>query len=319
MFNKLADSCDYARNVVCAKTAPSTTTTSTSTTTSTTTTTTPAPRSRVTISTTRNNFFNRALTTTTTTEPPIEIDYSDEEEDEVQPEEDPKVIKELIALIKKVGGIEELERQLQAQEDGSIVLKDEKADQISTTQSTISKSLYERVLSRAGNGLQKFRPALTFTQTDKSGSTENKYSSVVRNSNTNSYTNSRVAPQNDGIEQLPEFEGVFKERPKYVTLNRARPTKASVEDDADDRYGEEPYEEEENQPSTFATKRPTSSPKYVSIRRQRPTTASDADEDEEEENAPVQQQQQYSSVNRNRFRQTTTEEPVDEVERVPSR
>ncbi|EAT35358.1 AAEL012467-PA [Aedes aegypti] len=320
VFNKLADSCDYARNVVCAKTAPSTTTTSTSTTTSTTTTTTPAPRSRVTISTTRNNFFNRALTTTTTTEPPIEIDYSDEEEDEVQPEEDPKVIKELIALIKKVGGIEELERQLQAQEDGSIVLKDEKADQISTTQSTISKSLYERVLSRAGNGLQKFRPALTFTQTDKSGSTENKYSSVVRNSNTNSYTNSRVAPQNDGIEQLPEFEGVFKERPKYVTLNRARPTKASVEDDADDRYGEEPYEEEENQPSTFATKRPTSSPKYVSIRRQRPTTASDADEDEEEENAPVQQQQQqYSSVNRNRFRQTTTEEPVDEVERVPSR
>ncbi|XP_058444493.1 mucin-2-like [Malaya genurostris] len=303
VFNKLADSCDYARNVVCSKKSEATTTSTTTTTT--TSTTTESSRARVTASTTRNSFFNRAFTTTTTTEPPIEIDYSDEVEDEVEPEEDPKVIKELIALIKKVGGIEELERQLQAQEDGSVVLKDTQTDQISTTPSTISKSLYERVLSRAGNGLQKFRPALTFTQTDKSGSTENKYSSVVRNSN----TNSRVGPQNEGIEQLPEFEGVFKERPKYVTLNRARPTKSSAEDDADD----DDIEEEENQPSTYATKRPTSSPKYVSIRRQRPTPVVENIEDEEEENV------HYSSVNRNRFRQTTTEQAVEEFERVPSR
>lgn len=230
------------------------------------------------------------------------------------------MIKELIALIKKVGGIEELERQLQAQEDGSIVLKGNQADQVSTTPSTISKSLYERVLSRAGNNLQKFRPALTFTQTDKSGATENKYSSVVRNGN--AFTNSRVAPQNDGIEQLPEFEGVFKERPKYVTLNRARPTKASSEDDADERYDDDGIEEEENQPSTSTARRPTTSPKYVSIQRQRPSTTADSVEDDEEEDEEVASSPvQYSSVNRNRFRQTTTttEESVDEVERVPSR
>ncbi|XP_052562361.1 uncharacterized protein LOC120424548 isoform X4 [Culex pipiens pallens] len=319
VFNKLADSCDYARNVACSKTEPTTTTTSTTTSTTTTTTTT-TPRSRVTAATSRNSFFNRALTTTTTTEPPIEFDYSEEVQDEVQPEEDPKVIKELIALIKKVGGIEELERQLQAQEDGSIVLKGNQADQVSTTPSTISKSLYERVLSRAGNNLQKFRPALTFTQTDKSGATENKYSSVVRNGN--AFTNSRVAPQNDGIEQLPEFEGVFKERPKYVTLNRARPTKASSEDDADERYDDDGIEEEENQPSTSTARRPTTSPKYVSIQRQRPSTTADSVEDDEEEDEEVASSPvQYSSVNRNRFRQTTTttEESVDEVERVPSR
>lgn len=235
--------------------------------------------------------------------------------EESQAEEDPMVIKELIALIKRVGGIEELERQLQAQEDGSVVLKGAATGQVSTTASTISKKLYERVLSRAGNGLQKFRPALTFTQTDKTGTTENKYSSVVRNSN----TNSRVAPQNEGIEQLPEFEGVFKERPKYVTLHRSKPTRASVEEEADERLDDlDELEEEENQPSTFATRRPTSSPKYVSIRRQRPTTVVESEEDEEE--ASVTAPAQYSSVSRNRQRQTTTEEPVvEEVERVPSR
>ncbi|XP_055596596.1 mucin-5AC-like isoform X2 [Uranotaenia lowii] len=320
VFNKLADSCDYARNVICSK-QTTTTTTSTTSTSTTTTTTTPSPRPRVTASTSRNNFFNRAITSTTTTEPSIEAEYSDEEEnEETQPEEDPKVIKELIALIKKVGGIEELERQLQAQEDGTVVLKDGQTDQISTTPSTISKSLYERVLSRAGNGLQKFRPALTFTQTDKSGSTENKYSSVVRNG----YSNSRLGPQNEGIEQLPEFEGVFKERPKYVTLNRPKINKSSLEeDDEEERYDEEDgYAEEENQPSTRVSLRPTNSPKYVSIQRQRPTTTAgedDVEEDEEEESAPAPQQQ-YSSVNRNRFRQTTTtEEPVEEVERTPNR
>ncbi|XP_055626232.1 mucin-2 isoform X1 [Toxorhynchites rutilus septentrionalis] len=321
VFNKLADSCDYARNVACTTptTTTTTSTTTTSTTSTTTSTTTPAPRARVTAATSRNTFYNRAFTTTSTTEPPIESDYSEEEVvEENQAEEDPMVIKELIALIKRVGGIEELERQLQAQEDGTVVLKGASTDQVSTTASTISKKLYERVLSRAGNGLQKFRPALTFTQTDKTGTTENKYSSVVRNSN----SNSRVAPQNEGIEQLPEFEGVFKERPKYVTLHRSKPTRASVEEEeADERLDDvDELEEEENQPSTFATRRPTSSPKYVSIRRQRPTTTTVVDSEEDEEEASVAAPVQYSSLSRNRQRQTTTEEPiVEEVERVPSR
>ncbi|XP_053678897.1 mucin-5AC-like [Anopheles nili] len=312
VFNKLADSCDYARNVICSKTVSTTSTTSTTTTVATPTTST-TQRARITAATSRNTFFNRGTTTTTTTtEPTVEADYSDEDNTETQPEEDPKVIKELIALIKKVGGIEELEKQLQAQEDGSVSLKDAESDQISTTAPTISKSLYERVLSRTGNVGQKFRPAITFTQQDKSGSLpENKYSSVVRNS----YTNSRIGPQNEGLDQLPEFEGVFREKPKYVTLQRVRPTKAtSIEDRYDD---DDEIEEEENQPSTFAASKPTSSPKYVSIRRQRPAVISEQenqnenlkqDDDEVDDDEPEQISTggvPYNTVNRNWFRKTT--------------
>uniref|UniRef100_A0A182W4Z3 Uncharacterized protein n=1 Tax=Anopheles minimus TaxID=112268 RepID=A0A182W4Z3_9DIPT len=313
VFNKLADSCDYARNVICSKTVATTSTTSTTSTTTTvaTPTTSTTQRPRLTVPTNRNNFFNRGtFTTTTTTEPTVEVDYSDEDNTETQPEEDPKVIKELIALIKKVGGIEELEKQLQAQEDGSILLKDAESDQVSTTAPTISKSLYERVLSRTGNVGQKFRPAITFTQQDKTGSLpENKYSSVVRNS----YTNSRVGPQNEGLDQLPEFEGVFREKPKYVTLQRVRPTKAtSIEDRYDD---DDDIDEEENQPSTFATNKPTSVPKYVSIRRQRPTTVAEQDSEVEGDDAAQDEDRepekssaggaQYNTVNRNWFRKPT--------------
>ncbi|XP_050071049.1 mucin-5AC-like [Anopheles maculipalpis] len=322
VFNKQADSCDYARNVICSKTVATTSTTSTTSTTTTvaTPTTSTTPRPRITIPTNRNNFFNRGtFTTTTTTEPTVEVDYSDEDNTETQPEEDPKVIKELIALIKKVGGIEELEKQLQAQEDGSILLKDAASDQISTTAPTISKSLYERVLSRTGTVGQKFRPAITFTQQDKTGSLpENKYSSVVRNS----YTNSRVGPQNEGLDQLPEFEGVFREKPKYVTLQRVRPTKAtSIEDRYDD---DEDIDEEENQPSTFTTSKPTSVPKYVSIRRQRPTTIAEQDSDVDGEDAAQDEERegekfsaggaQYSAVNRNWNRRPTEASNVAESE-----
>uniref|UniRef100_A0A182MSG5 Uncharacterized protein n=1 Tax=Anopheles culicifacies TaxID=139723 RepID=A0A182MSG5_9DIPT len=323
VFNKLADSCDYARNVICSKTvATSTSTTSTTSTTTTvaTPTTSTTQRPRISVPTNRNNFFNRGtFTTTTTTEPTVEVDYSDEDNTETQPEEDPKVIKELIALIKKVGGIEELEKQLQAQEDGSILLKDAESDPISTTAPTISKSLYERVLSRTGNVGQKFRPAITFTQQDKTGSLpENKYSSVVRNS----YTNSRVGPQNEGLDQLPEFEGVFREKPKYVTLQRVRPTKAtSIEDRYDD---DEDIDEEENQPSTFATNKPTSVPKYVSIRRQRPTTVAEQDSEVEGDDAAQDEDRepekssaagaQYNTVNRNWFRKPTEASNVAESE-----
>ncbi|XP_052899745.1 mucin-5AC-like [Anopheles moucheti] len=323
VFNKLADSCDYARNVICSKTVATTSTTSTTSTTTTvaTPTTSTTQRPRITVPTNRSNFFNRGtFTTTTTTEPTVEVDYSDEDNTETQPEEDPKVIKELIALIKKVGGIEELEKQLQAQEDGSILLKDAESDQISTTAPTISKSLYERVLSRTGNVGQKFRPAITFTQQDKTGSLpENKYSSVVRNS----YTNSRVGPQNEGLDQLPEFEGVFREKPKYVTLNRVRPTKAtSIEDRYDD---DDDIDEEENQPSTFATNKPTSVPKYVSIRRQRPTTIAEQEGEEVEGDDAAQDEDrepekaaaggaQYNTVNRNWFRKPTEATTVAESE-----
>ena len=135
---------------------------------------------------------------------------------------------------------------------------------------------------------------------------ENKYSSVVRNS----YTNSRVGPQNEGLDQLPEFEGVFREKPKYVTLQRARPTKAaSIEDRYDD---DEDIDEEENQPSTFTTGRPTAVPKYVSIRRQRPTTVAeqpqpevDGEEPAEDEQEEEVEEEEPQTVNRNWYRKPT--------------
>uniref|UniRef100_A0A8W7PBJ2 Chitin-binding type-2 domain-containing protein n=1 Tax=Anopheles coluzzii TaxID=1518534 RepID=A0A8W7PBJ2_ANOCL len=71
VFNKLADSCDYARNVICSKTAPSTTSSTTSTTTSTTTTA-AAPTTSTTARATHYDFqtiYTTASTTTTTLEP----------------------------------------------------------------------------------------------------------------------------------------------------------------------------------------------------------------------------------------------------------
>lgn len=86
VFNKAADSCDYARNVYCEKKTPKTTTSTTTT-------------EATTTSTTERVSYNRLSTvyknpsrttpriTTTTSAPRIEIDSSDLEQ------EDPKVRK----------------------------------------------------------------------------------------------------------------------------------------------------------------------------------------------------------------------------------
>lgn len=89
VFNKISDSCDYTRNVICKdKKGPSETTT--------TTTTTPKPiKSGLKITTT-----STTSTTSTTTQIP---EVEEEIEDELEEEEDPKEIKQLINLIKKLG------------------------------------------------------------------------------------------------------------------------------------------------------------------------------------------------------------------------
>lgn len=91
MFNKAADSCDYSRNVICnkksEKTAAATTTTTLKTTSL--------------ASTTNKPGTTTTTTTTTTTEAPaVEEDYEEEDADS---QEDPKAIKQLITLIKKLG------------------------------------------------------------------------------------------------------------------------------------------------------------------------------------------------------------------------
>ena len=91
-FNKAADSCDYARNVICKKVAGAGTTAAASTTAST-----PAASAARTTTT----------TTTTTTEAPVEEEEEEEEEevDDVEDggQEDPEALKELLNLIKKLG------------------------------------------------------------------------------------------------------------------------------------------------------------------------------------------------------------------------
>lgn len=88
VFNKISDSCDYSRNVVCKDKKTSETTTTT------TTTTTPKPI-KLGIKTTTTT----STTTTSTQTPEAEEDV----EDEFEEEEDPKEIKQLINLIKKLG------------------------------------------------------------------------------------------------------------------------------------------------------------------------------------------------------------------------
>jgi len=87
VFNKVSDSCDYSRNVICKDKKTSTETT-------TSTTTTPKP----TKSGTKTTITTTSTTTTTTQIPAVQEEVEDELE-----EEDPKEIKQLIDLIKKLG------------------------------------------------------------------------------------------------------------------------------------------------------------------------------------------------------------------------
>lgn len=89
VFNKAADSCDYARNVHCEKKTPKTTTTSTTEATTTSTTERISYSKLSTISTIYKNPSRTTTRTTTTLAPPrVEIDTSDLEQ------EDPKVKKD---------------------------------------------------------------------------------------------------------------------------------------------------------------------------------------------------------------------------------
>lgn len=297
-------------------------TTQTKATSTTTTSTTSSPK--VTAATSRSTFLRYTTTTSTTPIPEdfIEDEEYDDEEDEgntnsKDSEEDPKVIKELIELIKKVGGLEELEKQLQLQEDGSMVLNNSKAQEVSTTPSTISKSLYHKVLIRP-NGLNsirnRFSAGRSSTSTQKpiddddasseiSSHTENKYSSVIRNS--------RPSPQNAGIDKLPEFEGFLKEKPKYVTISRTKPTQASSVDDSEDPEDDDSEEDDKNtaqlseRSSDFENSKPsTQTPSYFNIRRSRPTTSRNDefvnDATEKVVVADATQKTTYQSINRRR-------------------
>lgn len=95
VFNKISDSCDYSRNVICKDKKPST---ATDTTTTTTTTSTPPKPTK-----SGTKTSTPTTTTTTTTSTTVTPEVEEEAEDEFEEEEDPKEIKQLISLIKKLG------------------------------------------------------------------------------------------------------------------------------------------------------------------------------------------------------------------------
>lgn len=265
-FNKAADSCDYSQNVLCNKKlakATTTTTTEGSSIIKSTTTTTERPFStsrvppKITAATSKTT-----LRFTTSTEAPVsyffnscflnyfineyllkaEYDdeeyYEDEEEDKKDSEEDPRVIKELISLIRKAGGIEELEKQIKFDPSESGTGADK------NTKSALSKTLVERVLSKAG----KSSTGLKATKT---------YALLNRNSR---------GPQNDGLlkEQEKKEKTTDREKPKYTSIARQRPsTEKAVEEEPE----EEDDDQNENENDSKRNFKRPSEQSYVNIRR----------------------------------------------------
>lgn len=303
-FNKAADSCDYTRNVHCAKssTSPSTTTTTEE----------PITTTRASVSTRANPLYKSPSRTTqrTTTaayeEPSTEQPESDQE--------DPRVIKELIDLIKKVGGVEELERQLNLQEDGAAVTISAKHDK-ATTQSPISKSLYDKIKNRAS--VLKTRPAFNgasqpelkperlepkekkTTSTTAASALSKKYNTVNRNS--------RPGPQNAGIEDLPESDAVLIEKPQYTSIKR-KPAKPAVISENDYNGDSDSSSREEQSPTT-----PSSSPeirhRYATINRSRRPQVAPVVEDVSEEEAEDEEEVEDIPT-RSPVTQSTTSKPT---------
>lgn len=251
-------------------------------------------------------------------------------------EEDPKVIKELISLIKKVGGLDELEKQLQMRLDlnqnSAIVGSNSKTT--TTTVSPISQSLYNKVLGTKRGNLREQKVVSSSTKSNaeieplvQRENKGNRFSAVIRNS--------RPRPQNDGLDQLPELDGgIVKERPQYTTITRTQAPKPqkSEEDESEQTVTAATNEELSDDEDDVAPKNPsTHQPvhQYVNIQRARPSSTAapaeeeqegeveDIDEDDEEE-VPARvvptttPRMQY--VNIQRIRPTKPQYIQDEVE-----
>lgn len=250
-------------------------------------------------------------------------------------EEDPEVIKDLIILIKRVGGLDELEKQLQMRlninQNSPIVGVNGKTT--TTTVSPISQSLYNKVLGTKRGNLRT-QKVISSSSTLKNTETEieplvqrqnkeNRYSSVIRNS--------RPRPQNDGLDKLSETDGggIVRERPQYTTITRTQAPKTQTT--ADESENDRPLsvtqtsvdkdsEEDDNSPTTH---QPIYN--YVNIQRARPSSTPDEEnesddetEEEIEEDQPVSVQPTSKSkmhyVNIQRIRPTKPQYISDEVE-----
>lgn len=153
--------------------------------------------------------------------------------------EDPAVLKELVKLINKAGGIENLEKQLLVHKNGSVVYKDPDTQQISTTTAPISASLYDKISNR-NRGLRKEYQPIASRQSFSS-STEN----VV------------------DAEAKPSGTFTFADQKKYQTINFRQKFATTTENNLN-------ADEEEEESATVAQKL---QPKlYQSIRSRQSTT-----------------------------------------------
>lgn len=256
-FNKAADSCDYTQNVRCVK-PKSTTTTSTSTTT----TSTP--------STTRRLTTSRTTTTSTTPQAEeYEYVYDDEDVNDKDSEEDPRVIKELLDLIKKAGGIEELEKQLDIHKNGSA-----STNLGSTTPSGFSKVLYERVLKSTSGKTERPKtsapnsrgPQFDAPREDviAKGRARPQYTAINRFRSTTAKDESEEDVESPKTE-LSATSGRKSNLPEYMTIIRQRASTTLIP-------VVEKLESEEDETVTERKKATPLVPEYVTLRRFRPTT-----------------------------------------------
>ncbi|KAL4113271.1 hypothetical protein QTP88_016929 [Uroleucon formosanum] len=291
VFNKISDSCDYTRNVVCKDKKTSDTTT-------TTTTTTPKPiKSGIKTTTT--------TTTTSTTQTP---EVEDDNEDEFEEEEDPKEIKQLITLIKKLGGVAELEKQLNIK-DGSTEV----------TTPAISKSLYNKVLKLPPN---RFQSSYINGPGPQSEGLDKKDDGIDYKKDKPQYvTIRRQRPSKDVVDNIDNIkESEEEDIPTDATTERFKPTYKTVDRTRFRDLGEVADENSESDSlpkyttisrtkSSASNPEETTSPKYVTLRRQRPTYKEDEISDEEITPVAVSSTSQaprYVSLLRQRSTTTTT-------------
>ncbi|XP_047358201.1 serine-rich adhesin for platelets isoform X1 [Vespa velutina] len=216
----------------------------------------------------RNKPSTASKTTSTTSKPEKEEEYKNNDPTD---EEDPRVIKELINLIRKAGGIEELEKQLHLQEKGSSATSNNDP----VTPATISRTLYERVLNRQASKI---------INSNVSGSSEK-----------NNYKNGPGRAQFEGLDEIPEVKSLRRiQKPQYVTIERPKastnaPQLEDEETDDDDEL--EDYnvnvasseDETISNPSEISTSTQRVTPNYVNIRRNRFSTTTSKNENDVEE------------------------------------
>ncbi|XP_050522809.1 uncharacterized protein LOC126895227 isoform X3 [Daktulosphaira vitifoliae] len=293
VFNKLSDSCDYSRNVICKDKI----TTSDVTTITTTTSTSKPIKSGLKITTT--------TTTTSTQAPEIEEEVDSEFE-----EEDPKEIKQLITLIKKLGGVAELEKQLNLKDGDTEV-----------TTPTISKTLYNKVLKNPAN---RFQSRYVNGPGPQSNGLEVKDDTPDYKKDKPQYvTIRRQRPSKDVEEENLNVEDANSEHD--VTTEQTKLTYKSVDRNRYRDLEESSNKNEENDSipkyisinqsrSTESDSQDTTSPKYVTLRRSRPTTQAEESIDEETSltTLPSTSSPKYVSL----LRQRSTTTPSKHEERV---